>query len=87
MLGMKHLLGFLYLDFAERSSYLLAHGRYLASRTEGEHEVRLYWTPFFFAEVYFSPSRNREEKISAVTGQPSFDGYLEQISLAHLQSK
>ncbi|RNI25877.1 hypothetical protein [Rufibacter latericius] len=81
---MLYLLGFLYLDFADRADYLLTHGRHLASRTEAEFEVQLYWTPNFFAEVHFSPARNRNEKITALTEEPFFDLYLEQISLPHL---
>ncbi|MBC3538381.1 hypothetical protein ACFSC6_16655 [Rufibacter sediminis] len=84
---MLHLLGFIYLDFAGRADYLMTHGRYLTSRTEGEFEVQLYWTPNFFAEVYFSPARHRNEKISAITEKPTFDEYLAYISLPQLLSQ
>jgi hypothetical protein len=81
---MLYLLGFLYLDFAARANYLHAHGRPIASRTEGEFEVQLYWTPNFFAEVYFSTVHNRSEKISAIIEKPFFENYLEQIILPQL---
>ncbi|RNI32886.1 hypothetical protein EFA69_00220 [Rufibacter immobilis] len=78
---MLYLLGFLYLDFAGRAQFLQAHGRRLVSRNEGEYEVQLYWTQNFFAEVYFSQTRNRMEKISAVTRQPDFEAYLTPLNL------
>ncbi|WP_210486397.1 hypothetical protein [Rufibacter aurantiacus] len=82
---MLYLLGFLYLDFAGRADYLLTHGRHLASRTEGNYEIQLYWTRNFFAEVYFSSLSGRNEQINALTEEPDFTAYLDGISLNNLQ--
>ncbi|KAA3436463.1 hypothetical protein [Rufibacter hautae] len=82
---MLYLLGFLYLDFAGRADYLLTHGRYVASRSEDHFEVQLYWTKNFFAEVYHSRRSGRNEQINALTEEPDFTAYLDQISLENLQ--
>ncbi|ALI99658.1 hypothetical protein [Rufibacter tibetensis] len=81
---MLHLYGFLYLDFAGRTDYLLTHGRYLANRQEDGYEVQLFWTRNFFVEVYFSRTSNRNEKISAITGKPDLEGYVAQLNLLPL---
>ncbi|GAA4304427.1 hypothetical protein GCM10023183_17750 [Nibribacter koreensis] len=52
--------------------------------TEQDQEVRLYWTRYFLAEVYFCKTHHRTEKIVALTDHAGLERYVAHLNVTQL---
>lgn len=75
------------MPFHKKCDVITFNGTYLFQRMLGDCKVFLYDTGDFFAEVFYSPTYQKVLMINAFDKPIGLDPYLEEISLADLNSK
>jgi len=75
------------MPFHKKCDLITFNGTYLVQRMLGDCKVFLYDTGSFFAEVFYSPKYQKVLMINAFDKTIGLDPYLDDISLADLNSK
>ena len=69
------------MDINDQASYTWDNGTYLASRTENDYSVNLYWVDKFFVEVFYDHKGNFIDKIRSFKSTKPLEKYTEHINI------
>lgn len=75
------------MPFHKKCDVITFNGTYILQRMLGDCKVFLYDTGSFFSEVFYSPKYQKVLMINAFDKPIGLEPYLEEISLADLNSK
>lgn len=83
---MTTLQDFRIMPFEKKCDHITFRGSFLTQRTLGDCKVFLYHTNQFFVEVFYSPKHQKVLMINAFDKLTGLEPYLDNISLAGLES-